>query len=76
MAATDTAAGRPMHVTAYTLPPDKYAKARNLSRIGYFTRVVEPLYSILVLYWLLRWCWTAKFRDWAERFLAAAWCRR
>ncbi len=56
-----------MHVTAYTLPPDKYAKARNLSRIGYFTRVVEPLYSILVLYWLLRWCWTAKFRDWAER---------
>lgn len=66
-----------LHVSGYTLPPDIYAKARSLNRIGYVARVVVPLYSILVLYWLLRWGWAAKFRDWAEalssrRFLQAA----
>lgn len=54
------------HVTAYTLPPDKYAQARGLARIGYVAGILIPLYSILVLYLMLRWGWSAKFRDWAE----------
>jgi STE24 endopeptidase len=54
------------HVMAYTLPPDKYAQARDLARIGYVAGILNPLYSILVLYLTLRWGWSAKFRDWAE----------
>ena len=54
------------HVTAYTLPPDKYAQARGLAGIGYVAGILIPLYSILVLYLMLRWGWSAKFRDWAE----------
>ncbi len=56
----------PVHVTAYTLPPDKYAQARGLARIGYVAGILIPLYTILVLYLMLRWSWSAKFRDWAE----------
>jgi STE24 endopeptidase len=55
-----------VHATAYTLPPDKYAQARGLARIGYVAGILIPLYSILVLYLMLRWGWSAKFRDWAE----------
>ena len=55
-----------LHVTAYTLPPDKYAKARHLARIGYVAGILVPLYSLLIFYLLLRWRWSAKFRDWAE----------
>ena len=57
---------RPRTLTAYTLPPDKYAQARGLARIGYVAGILIPLYSILVLYLMLRWGWSAKFRDWAE----------
>lgn len=56
----------PAHLTAYTLPPDKYAQARGLARIGYVAGILIPLYSILVVYLILRWGWSAKFRDWAE----------
>jgi STE24 endopeptidase len=56
----------PAHVTAYTLPPDKYAQARGLARIGYVAGILIPLYTILVLYLMLRLGWSAKFRDWAE----------
>jgi STE24 endopeptidase len=55
-----------LHVTAYTLPPDKYAKARHLARIGYVAGILVPLYSLLIFYLLLRWGWSVKFRDWAE----------
>jgi len=54
------------HVTAYTLPPDKYAKARHLARIGYVAGILVPLYTMLIFYLLLRCGWSAKFRDWAE----------
>src|ERR1700690_580174 len=61
----DTSA-QPVHVTAYTLPPGKYAQARGLARIGYVAGILIPIYSILVLCLMLRWGWSAKFRDWAE----------
>ncbi|MFZ0637261.1 MAG: M48 family metallopeptidase [Candidatus Acidiferrales bacterium] len=53
-------------VSAYTLPPDKYEKARHLNRIGYFARVLVPLYQILLLWLFLQWGWSSKYRDWAE----------
>ena len=56
----------PTRVTAYTLPPGDYAKARHLARIGYVAGILVPLYSLLIFYLLLRWAWSAKFRDWAE----------
>jgi len=55
-----------LHVLAYTLPPDKYAKARHLARIGYIAGILVPLYTLLIFYLLLRCGWSAKFRDWAE----------
>jgi len=55
-----------MYVSSYTLPPDKYAKARHLARIDYVAGILLPLYGLLILYLLLRWGWSAKFRDWAE----------
>jgi len=64
--APGTTSQSPAHVTAYTLPPDKYAQARGLARIGYVAGILIPLYTILVLYLMLRWGWSAKFRDWAE----------
>jgi STE24 endopeptidase len=54
-------------VTSYTLPPDEYAKARRLNRIGYAAGFFSPLYEILILALILKWGWSAKFRDWAER---------
>lgn len=54
------------HVTGYTLPPAEYAKARHLARIGYAAGILVPIYSLLVLYLMLRWGWSVKFRDWAE----------
>ena len=54
-------------VTRYTLPPEKYAKARRLSQIGYAGELIVPVYEILILFLLLGGGWSAKFRDWAER---------
>jgi len=53
-------------VTSFTLPPDEYAKARHLNRIGYVVGFFSPLYEILILALILKWGWSAKFRDWAE----------
>jgi len=65
-APTTAATESPKRVTAYTLPPDIYAKARDLSRIGHIIDFVEPLYLIAVLVLFLRWGWSVKFRTWAE----------
>ena len=71
------AAGAPANrITAYTLPPDLYRKARNLNRMRFGYRVFSIFYSIFVLWLVLRTKWSARFRDWAEastrrRFLQA-----
>jgi STE24 endopeptidase len=54
-------------VTRYTLPPDKYAKARRLNQIGYVGRMIAPVYQILILFLILGGGWSAKFRSFAER---------
>ena len=64
-------------VTAYTLPPDLYRKARHLAQISFWGQIVLFLYSIVVLLVILKWRLASKYRAWAEkassnRFLQAA----
>jgi Zn-dependent protease with chaperone function len=63
-------------VTAYTLPPDRYKKARDLSRIQFRFILISFVYGLLALGVVLRWKLGAKYRTWAEnasskRFLQA-----
>jgi Zn-dependent protease with chaperone function len=64
-------------VTAYTLPPELYRKARHLAQISFWGQIALFLYSIVVLLVILKWRLAAKYRAWAEaasanRFLQAA----
>ncbi len=64
-----TAAGqwsRPK-VTAYTLPPDLYKKAHERSSIWFWLQLIGFIYGLVVLWIILRWKLSAKYRDWAER---------
>jgi len=54
-------------LTAYTLPPDLYRKARNRGRIGFATRIIGFFYGLFVLWFILGRKLSAKYRDWAER---------
>ncbi|HXY00501.1 MAG TPA: M48 family metallopeptidase [Candidatus Limnocylindrales bacterium] len=55
-------------VTAYTLPPDLYKKARDRSRIRFRLALIGFVYGLAVLWIVLHWKIGAKFRDWAEGF--------
>ena len=58
----------PQKITAYTLPPGRYQKARELSRIHFRFAIIGFLYGLVVLWLILRWKLAPKYRDWAERF--------
>jgi len=58
----------PSKITAYTLQPDLYRKARNRGRIGFASRIIGFFYGLLVLWLVLRRKLSAKYRDWAESF--------
>jgi len=53
-------------ITAYTLPPDLYRKARNRGRIGFASRVFGFFYGLFLLWFVLTRKLSAKYRDWAE----------
>jgi len=55
-------------VTAYTLPPDLYKKARDRSRILFWLGLTGFFYGLVVLWLVLRWKLASRYRDWAERF--------
>jgi len=55
-------------VTAYTLPPDLYRKARNLSKIRFRLDLLGAIYGLVVLWIVLRLKLAPTYRDWAERF--------
>ena len=57
----------PQTITAYTLPPDRYQKARELSRIYFRFAIIGFLYGLFVLWLILQWRLAPKYRDWAER---------
>jgi len=56
----------PASTTAYTLSPDKLAKAKALYELRGKLRIIDTLYSLLVLLALLYLGVAAKYRDWAE----------
>ncbi len=55
-------------VTAYTLPPETYKKARDLSGIHFRFALISFVYGIFVLWLILRLKLAPKYRDWAEKF--------
>jgi Zn-dependent protease with chaperone function len=57
----------PRKITSYTLAPDRYQKARELSRIYFRFAIIGFLYGLVVLWLILRWRLAPKYRDWAER---------
>ena len=64
-------------ITAYTLPPDLYRKARDLGRFHARFAWIDFFYGIFVLWVILFWKFGPQFRDWAEtvsrnRFIQAA----
>ena len=54
-------------ITAYTLPPDRYKKARDLSRINFRFAIISFLYGLIVLWLVLAWRIAPKYRTWAEK---------
>jgi STE24 endopeptidase len=69
---TQTASAPPetRKVTAYTLPPDLYKKARDRSRIHFRLALISFVYGLVVLWGILRWRVGVRYRDRAEKFSA------
>ena len=57
-------------VTAYTLPPELYKKARDRSRIHFRLALISFAYGLIVLWAILHWKLGSKYRDWAEKAFA------
>lgn len=53
-------------ITRYTLPSDRYEKAHNLAKIHFRFALISFLYGLLVLWLILRWKLSAKYRTLAE----------
>ena len=60
-------------VTAYTLPPETYEKARDLSRIHFRFALISFVYGLFVLWLILQLRLASKYRDWAEKFSSKHW---
>jgi STE24 endopeptidase len=54
-------------VTAYTLPPETYKKARELSQIHFRMALIGFVYGLFILWLVLQLRLAPKYRDWAER---------
>jgi STE24 endopeptidase len=61
----DTSQSAP--TTEYTLPPDKLAKSKALYELRGKLRIIDTVWSLLVLLALLALGIAAKYRDWAEQ---------
>jgi Zn-dependent protease with chaperone function len=53
--------------TEYTLPPDKLAKSKALYDLRGKLRIIDTVYSLIVLLAILYLGIAAKYRDWAEK---------
>ena len=60
-------------VTAYTLPPETYKKARDLSRIHFRFALISFVYGLFVLWLILQLRLAPKYRDWAEKLSSKHW---
>lgn len=66
--ATTSSGPSTQHVTEYTLPPDLYKKAHDRSRIHFHLALIGFAYGLVVLWVVLHWKLSAKYRTWAEAF--------
>lgn len=57
----------PKTVTAYTLPPELYKKARNLNKARFTFEMLAPLYGLVILWLVLQWKLAPRYRNWAEK---------
>jgi Zn-dependent protease with chaperone function len=64
LAATNATTSSP--TTAYTLPPDKLAKAKALYDLGGRLRIIDTVWSFALLLAILYFGVAARYRDWAE----------
>jgi STE24 endopeptidase len=55
-------------VTSYTLPPETYKKACELSQIHFRMALIGFVYGLFILWLVLQFRLAPKYRDWAERF--------
>jgi Zn-dependent protease with chaperone function len=65
-ASTGTASGP---TTVYTLPPDKFEKAKALYSLHGWLRLIGTLWSLVVLLGILYLGVMARYRDWAEKLV-------
>jgi Zn-dependent protease with chaperone function len=73
-APADTAVpSQPASTQAYSLPPDKLAKAIALSHIHTALDIAGSLWGLAVLWLLLAFGWAAGLAAWAERLLRRRW---
>jgi len=57
----------PPRITHYTLPPDRDQKARAISTVRLRLVVIDLIYGLAVLFFILRAKLAAKYRDVAEK---------
>src|SRR6516225_3173260 len=55
------------HITEYTLSPELLKKAKTLGTIRFVFRLFSFFFSLFALWLILRFKWSAKFRELAER---------
>jgi Zn-dependent protease with chaperone function len=71
--AASSAPSQPANAQAYSLPPDKLAKAITLNRIRIILDIAGSLWGLAVLWLLLATGWAAGLAGWAERLLGRRW---
>ncbi len=71
--AVPSAPAQPASTQAYSLPPDKLAKAITLSHIRTILDIADSLWGLAVLWLLLASRWAAGLAAWAERLLHRRW---
>jgi Zn-dependent protease with chaperone function len=68
-----SAPSQPASAQAYSLPPDKLAKAITLNRIRIVLDIAGSLWGLAVLWLLLATGWAAGLAAWTERLLRRRW---
>jgi Zn-dependent protease with chaperone function len=71
--AVPSAPSQPASAQAYSLPPDKLAKAITLSHIRTALDIADSLWGLAVLWLLLASRWAAGLAAWTERLLRRRW---